>query len=382
MFIIAWPSSKIFNHPPRRSWKELDILSTTLVIAASVLFVFSFQEAGLKIGSWTSAIFIVPLVIGVLCWAALLGWEVLVARKWEARIATMFPLRLIKRRVYMGHFVTTLLGGFPYFVVIYSLPLRMQVVNSKSPLVAGIALLPMLGSVAIASTVAGAINTKRDLIFPTLLTGAFLMLIGTATLSTLDNAISVQRKMYGFEVFVGLGFGFMVSTVSLGAGLECEARDRSELSFASYISQRRLTPTAVAQGIIAQARVLGGSIGIAASTAILGIKEASQLLDTGLVTPPELSTLSTSAKFMTPAQLYAVRQTYSDSFAEGMKVCAVVSAACALATGLTYRRVGIDVQGRRKEQWLEEKRRLNTEREKEEQTATQTTLTPEERTVV
>lgn len=135
----------------------------------------------------------------------------------------------------MGHFVTTLLGGFPYFVVIYSLPLRMQVVNSKSPLVAGVALLPMLGSVAIASTVAGAINTKKDLICPTLLTGALMMLIGTAALSTLRNTVSVESKMYGFEVFVGLGFGFMVSTVSLAASLECEVRDRSEFSSLLFI---------------------------------------------------------------------------------------------------------------------------------------------------
>jgi hypothetical protein len=151
-----------------------------------------------------------------------------VAAKWEDKIATMFPLRLIKHRIYMGHFVSTLLAGFPYFVVIYSLPLRMQVVNGKSPLVAGLALLPMLGSVAIASTIAGAMNSKKDFICPTLLVGACFMLIGTATLSTLTNTLPIEKKMYGFEVFVGLGFGFMVSTVSLGASLECELRDRSK----------------------------------------------------------------------------------------------------------------------------------------------------------
>jgi len=53
------------------------------------------------------------------------------------------------------------------------------------------------------------------------------MLIGSATLSTLDNTVSIPAKMYGFEVFHGLGFGLMVSTVSLGAVLECEMRDSS-----------------------------------------------------------------------------------------------------------------------------------------------------------
>jgi hypothetical protein len=231
VFIIAWPKSDMIPPVRLRPWKELDYFGAFLVIAASVLVVFSFQEAGIKNDSWSTATFIAPLVAGIICWIVLFGWEVLVSQKWEASIATMFPLRLLKRRVFMGHFLTTLLAGFPYFMVIYELPLRLQVVNGKSQLVSGISLLPMLGAVAITSTIGGMMNSKKDLIFMTLLTGSFLMVIGCATLSTLDNVVNVQAKMYGFEVFVGLGFGLMVSTVSLGASLECELRDRSIYAF-------------------------------------------------------------------------------------------------------------------------------------------------------
>lgn len=128
----------------------------------------------------------------------------------------------------MGHALTTLLGGFSYFVVIYSLPLRMQVVNGKSQLIAGVALLPMLGAVAVASFVSGMINTRRDSVFELLLLGSALMVVGTATLSTLNNDVNVKANMYGFEVFVGLGFGFMVSTASYAAALESEPKDRSQ----------------------------------------------------------------------------------------------------------------------------------------------------------
>jgi hypothetical protein len=38
----------------------------------------------------------------------------------------------------------------------------------------------------------------------------------------------LEPNMFGFQVFVGLGFGLMVSTVSLGASLESEKRDSSE----------------------------------------------------------------------------------------------------------------------------------------------------------
>lgn len=227
VFVLAWPTSDMIAPVRLRPWKELDFFGAFLLIVASVLVVFSFQEAGIKVNSWSKAIFIAPLLVGIVCWVLLFCWEVLVARKWEKKVATMFPLRLLKQRVFMGHFITTLLAGFPYFMVIFALPLRMQVVNGRSQLASGIALLPMLGSVAIASTAAGIVNSKKDLIWPTLLTGSLLMVIGCATLSTLDNVVHVEAKTYGFQVFMGLGFGLLVSTVSLGSSLECELRDRS-----------------------------------------------------------------------------------------------------------------------------------------------------------
>ncbi|KAH9217857.1 MFS multidrug transporter-like protein [Leptodontidium sp. 2 PMI_412] len=331
VFIIAWPSPDMLPPVRLRPLKELDFFGAILVIAASVLLVFSFQQAGLNSNSWSHGIFIAPLVVGTLLWIVLFGWELLVAKKWEASIATMFPLRLLKRRVFMGHFLTTLLAGFPYFMVIFALPLRLQVVNGKSQLVSGVALLPMLAAVAITSSIGGMVNSKRDLIWSTLLAGSLFMVIGCACLSTLDDVPQVQAKMYGFQIFVGLGFGFLVSTVSLGASLECELRDRT-----------------VAQGIIAQARVLGGSIGIAASTAILSTMQHRYL--SALLTPSQLSTLESSSHTLTETQLLAVRKAYSAAFSESMKVCAAVSGACVLATLITFRKKPMVIMERRGEQ--------------------------------
>jgi hypothetical protein len=54
-----------------------------------------------------------------------------------------------------------MLIGFPYFVVIYALPSRFQVVNERSSLASGVALLPLLGSSAIGSTLAGIVLRKE-----------------------------------------------------------------------------------------------------------------------------------------------------------------------------------------------------------------------------
>ncbi|TEY78587.1 hypothetical protein BOTCAL_0047g00100 [Botryotinia calthae] len=342
LFYLVWPNETQLHQSKRRTLRQLDLVGAFILIIASVLFVFAFQEAGLEANSWNKLLFLIPLIVGVVFWILLFAWEFTVQRKWEEKLATMFPWRLIKNRVYMFGLGTTLLMGFPYFVVIYSLQLRFQVVNGKSPLTAGLSLLPMLGSTAVASFLGGMLNGTKNRVFLTLLAGSGLSVIGTSLLSTLSNTEYVEAKTYGFLVFVGLGFGLTVSTVSMLSNYESSIRDH-----------------AVAQGITSQARILGGSIGIADSTAILSLAQQTQL--TGIVSPEQLASLETSAKLMTYAQLHAVRQAYSDSFSEDMKVCAVVAGVCVLVTIGTWKKNPVTIEQRFKEQIEEEVHRAKGE---------------------
>ncbi|KAJ4301890.1 hypothetical protein N0V90_003986 [Kalmusia sp. IMI 367209] len=201
-----------------------------------------------------------------------------------------------------------MLIGFPYFVVIYSLPTYFQVVNERSALASGIALLPMLGSSAIGSTIAGAITGNKNNTFPLMVTGAALMLIGTAALSTLDSVTHTQAKAYGLQVFIGGGFGLTVSTSSIIAASESEIRD-----------------SAIAQGIVAQVRIFGGSIGIAASTAILGSRQRQKLLQTRILTPSQMESLRDVMADLTPNQIHAIKQVYTDSFNKTLVVCSIIA---------------------------------------------------------
>lgn len=230
LFCIAWPRPHQIRHAQRRALRELDFIGCLLLIAASVLIVFAFQEGGLQPDGWGTARFIAPLVAGVVGWLLLFGWEVAVARFWASSVAAIFPLRLLKRRVYTAGALSTLLTGFPYLLIVYGLPLRFQVVNQKSALVAGIGLLPLLGAAAIGSMLGGIISGKKNRTFHTLTAGGCLMVLGTGLLSTLSDTIQVEAKTYGFQVFVGLGFGLTVSTVSMLAAIESEIRDHGTSS--------------------------------------------------------------------------------------------------------------------------------------------------------
>jgi hypothetical protein len=123
-----------------------------------------------------------------------------------------------------------------------------------------------------------------------------------------------------------------------------------------YNSDSAHTITAIAQGIVAQVRVLGGSIGIAASTAILGAVESNQLR--GIVTSFQLASPRDSQETFTTSQLQAVRKAYSDTFNKDMMVCSIVAGICVLLTLGTFQRNPLDIQERREQQVAGEETRL------------------------
>lgn len=229
LFILAWPGEQQLKPAERRSLRQVDIVGFFLLIAASIPFVLAFQEAGIQIVEkkriWSTAIFVAPLVVGIICWIALIGWEYLISTYQADSINAFFPMRLFTRRIYMSAVIATMLTGFAYFVLIYSLPVHFQVVYGHSALSSGIALLPMLGSAAIGSTFAGAISGRKNVTFWIMVAGAMFMLIATASLTTLDNVAHAQTKAYGLQVFAGLGFGLTISTSSMLAMLESEVKD-------------------------------------------------------------------------------------------------------------------------------------------------------------
>jgi hypothetical protein len=101
---------------------------------------------------------------------------------------------------------------------------------------------------------------------------------------------------------------------------------------------------------MAQVRMLGGSIGIAASTAILGVKQRQQLFDTGVVTPLQLNSLRNSMHELSSQQVHTVQQAYTDAFNETMAVCAILSGICILVTVGCWQKNPMTMEDRRKKQ--------------------------------
>jgi MFS family permease len=309
LFYLSWPTKDQLPNLKQRSVFDLDFVGSSLLIAAAVLVTFSFQFAGGLSNQdlWAGPVFIATITIGLVCWVGLFVWSAMVEKRWANRLLAAIPMALVRNRVYAAGVINTMFVGFPFFMTVYTFPLRTQVVNGKNPLQAGIALLPMLGAVAAGSALGPAISRKKNYMVETLIASGCLMVVGLSLETTLSASEALQAKALGFLVLIGLGFGLSASTSTLMTILESPIREH-----------------APAQGILGQFRILGGSIGIAASTAILSLKSKKMLA--GAVYPSNLSDLSTLKANASPELWEQIRQTYAAAFTKDMQVGAIVTA--------------------------------------------------------
>ncbi|PHH62090.1 hypothetical protein CDD81_7583 [Ophiocordyceps australis] len=332
-FCLAfWPRRRDIIHVPRRPWKSFDFVGSTLLVAGTVLVVFSLQNVGVATGRvWDKAVFIAPLVVGMACWAALFVWAYMTdSRPCGHKVMSAFPLSLFRNRFYASGSLTTLLMGFPLFLLAFAIPLRAQVVSGKSSLDAATVLLPMLGALAMGCIMATACNIKRNYLFETMLVGTLLSVMGCALLTTVSSP-KHDNRLLGFITLVGLGLGLSISSSTGLAAIEIAPQD--------YAS---------AQGILAQARLLGGSLGISVSS-IYWHNQISRLVH-GPVPPQVAALLSQEGHVLVSSQLrLVVEQASSRAFRDSMVMSAVVSGAAVLTALIGFHCEHQDTRQKRKD---------------------------------
>ncbi|KAL6793529.1 major facilitator superfamily domain-containing protein [Trichoderma sp. SZMC 28013] len=232
---------------------------------------------------------------------------------WFAQsITPVFPIELLRNRRYARSTLTTFLLGYPHLLLIFLFPIRMQVVSDKSPLLAGLTLLPMLGTVAIGSMVSGKVNAVKDHLSGTLRCGSWLMGLGFVLLTTVRGPED-DAKALGFLAFVGFGFGLFTAAATNVISVDVLTRQKAS-----------------AHGILAQARILGGSLGIAVSTLFLHTEVINRLPD--ILTPDELDFMEGDMKNLVGDSLEAVKKAYVSAFHKSITTAAVAACLAVLST--------------------------------------------------
>ncbi|CAG8976533.1 hypothetical protein HYALB_00011010 [Hymenoscyphus albidus] len=229
---------------------RLDIIGAVLLLLATLSLTAGFEEAESRF-PWKSAYVITLLTMSGCLWIALLAWERRVTAQ-SKTVEPILPWRFMKNRVVIRLLLNSLFLGGPWFIGIFQLPQKFQLVHGTSALSAGIRLIPFTISAPIGSVVASTLcgNLKVPVIFA-LLNSACLQTLGFALLSTLPETSHIPPRMNGYQVIAGFGCGINISTLVLIVPFVVEFRDK-----------------AVGMGAVSQLRPMGGAIVLAITTSV------------------------------------------------------------------------------------------------------------------
>jgi EmrB/QacA subfamily drug resistance transporter len=225
-------------HKPRVDWFGAALVVVTLV---PVLLV---AEEGRTWGwgSWGSILCYVVAGLGLIAF-------ILVERAMGTD--AIIPLSLFKSRTFSMATILGVLIGFGMFGALLTLPLYLQIVFGLSPTNSGLASLPLMIGLLIASIGSGQIisRTGRYRIFP--ITGTIVLAAGYLVLTFL----TYDKPLWFIFIamfLIGLGLGQMMQTLTLA-------------------SQNSVLPTqmGVATGASTFFRQIGGTLGVAVLLSVL-----------------------------------------------------------------------------------------------------------------
>jgi EmrB/QacA subfamily drug resistance transporter len=200
-----------------------------------------------------------PRVIAMFVLAALLVATFAVI---EPRIGkkALVPSDVIRNRQFRAACMVTLLMSAVFFSTVLYAPQFMEKILGYSALKAGLGLLPMLGTFAVVSFVAGPLYER---IGPKIAvsSGAVGLCIGPFLLSRIDATSSYESLIAGLAI-TGIGVGLFYASITTAA---VTALDPSRASLAG--------------GLVYMFQIAGGAIGLGITTTIFTLSSENELSD-------------------------------------------------------------------------------------------------------
>ncbi len=241
---VALLAKHVTNERPK-----LDIPGTVTVTAALFGIVYGFSEAQSR--GWTSGVTLTFLIGGVVL-LGVFAWL-------ETRVSNpLLPLRIVLDRTRGASFLTIFVMGIGMFAIFLFLTYYMQLTLHYSPIMTGVAFLPMIAALVATSTTVPSLLLPR--IGPKLVvsSGFLVAAIGMAWLTRIGLHTGYASHILPALILLGLGLGGAMSTAFQSATAGVHHEDAG-----------------VASATINTSQQVGGSIG----TALLSTIAASAASD-------------------------------------------------------------------------------------------------------
>lgn len=234
---------------------KLDIPGTVVVSVALFGIVYGFSHA--ESHSWTSGVTLAFLIGGLV----LLGVFVAI----QMRSANpLLPLRVVLDRTRGTSYITVFVMGIGMFAIFLFLTYYMQLTMKYSPILTGVAFLPMVAGMVVSST------TVPPLLLPKIgpkvtVAGGFLIAaIGMAWLTQIGLDTGYATHILPALILLGLGLGGAMSTAFQGSTAGVNHEDAG-----------------VASAMVNTSQQVGGSIGTALLSTIASSAAANYMSDHG-----------------------------------------------------------------------------------------------------
>lgn len=242
--------------PRRRS--GLDPVGQVLAVVTVAALAFGLIEGGAR--GW-----IAPAVLVAFAVAAVGGTGFVITERRDAD--PMLPPSLFAEREFSGAMFIGAAMNTAFYGQLFLLSLYFQQVRHFSPLLAGIALLPMPAITALASTIAGRHNARWG--------PRRVMLAGmsTAAIGMLAMALATATTPYWLLVWplmvVGLGMGYTMPAATASA-IEAAPADQAGTASGAFNSSRQLGSTLGVAVFPSLAATVGGVLSAYHVTAVAG----------------------------------------------------------------------------------------------------------------
>ena len=248
------------DHPDTGT--QIDLLGTVFVVAGLVCVVYGLSEADTK--SWSAPLTISLLVAG----AVLLALFVVT----ERRVAhPLLPLRIVLDRFRGGAYLAVGLAAVGMFAIFLFLTYYLEEILRYSPVITGVAFLPMIGALVLSSTSSSALLMPRlgprILVVTGLIVAAGgLVILATGMSPTSGYAAVVLPALLVMGLGLGLVFSAAINTATYGA-------DQADAG--------------VASAMVNTCQQIGGSIGTALLNTIAADALTSYLASHGHSLPAQ-----------------------------------------------------------------------------------------------
>jgi EmrB/QacA subfamily drug resistance transporter len=250
--------------------RHFDAAGAVSVTAGLSLLAYAFLDASES--GWGST-----KIISLLAGAASLI-AIFVAIELRSK-APLVPFRIFRLRTLTGANVVGFLLGASLFSMFYFISLYMQQVLGYSAIHAGLSYLPLAVTIIVAAGIGGQLVTRFGF-KPILATGMAFVALGLLWWSQVSVGGGFLTDILGSSLLaaVGLGFGFVTSTIAAVAGVE----EREQ---------------GLASGLINTSQQIGGALGLAVLSTI-ATSRTNDVMATGQSTLPNALTEGFQSAFL------------------------------------------------------------------------------------